>query len=319
MSLKTFLRAPLDRLNRWRFDRINQKRRDPVLRLPLGYATQAAQPSGRVAVLLHAYYTEDLLEFQRALKNLGFPFALFISTDTEAKQAIIATVFAEWTPDIKLMPNRGRDVAPKFVGFRAIYADYDFVLHLHTKKSDHTAGLDVWRPFLLSCLLGSPEIVANIFEIFGQCPQLGVIAPRNFGWIRQYMVWGENFDNCRRLAKSMGLRLKPYAPLDFPAGSMFWARTSALRPLLALNLHLDDFAEERGQIDGTLAHAIERMIFYSCETAGYQWIHVGRVDAPEPFEKVIHIASRAELGKVLAEAADTLLPHAPHRDLKALK
>ncbi|EXS67932.1 rhamnan synthesis F family protein [Sphingobium sp. Ant17] len=46
---------------------------------------------------------------------------------------------------------------------------------------------------------------------------------------------------------------------DFPAGSMFWARTDAILPILSADLEWEDFPLEEGQTDGTLAHCIERM------------------------------------------------------------
>jgi hypothetical protein len=40
-------------------------------------------------------------------------------------------------------------------------------------------------------------------------------------------------------------RLPPF--FDFPVGTMFWARTQALKPLLALALDWNDYPEEQFQ------------------------------------------------------------------------
>ena len=70
------------------------------------------------------------------------------------------------------------------------------------------------------------------------------------------------------------MNLSLNSKLDFPSGSMFWGRSAALKPLLSMNLTLDDFPPENKQIDGTLAHIIERMYFFICEAAGYRWIKI---------------------------------------------
>jgi len=284
---------------------------DSVIILPLSYRVPSIWPIPRMAVLLHVYYVEELVEIQNALKNIPFIFSLFVSTDSEQKKAQIERSFVGWTGgtvEVHIFPNRGRDIAPKFVGFRQLHEQFEFVLHLHTKRSPYgDSALLRWRSFLLDCLLGSPDVVASIFDMFRQCPDLGIIAPRNFAPIRHAMIWGVNLENCATLARSMGISIERDSPIDFAAGSMFWARSSALKPLLDLGLTFDSFDEERGQTDGTLGHAIERLTFYSCELAGYKWLHAGPEQFMASFEKAFRVEGHEALGKLLLDVKVDLL------------
>ena len=56
----------------------------------------------------------------------------------------------------------------------------------------------------------------------------------------------------------MGVDREQVISQPFVAGTMFYARVSALQPLLNLSIDEDEFEQEAGQVDGTLAHAIER-------------------------------------------------------------
>jgi lipopolysaccharide biosynthesis protein len=251
---------------------------EPVLVLPLAYYVIPVLPPPRIAVQLHLYHLDLTAEFQAYLQNIPCPFTLFISTDTQEKKRRIEAAFAGWTKGavkVRTMVNRGRDIAAKLVAFRDIYEDYPLILYLHSKHSPHDGDLLNWRGFLLNCLLGSQDSVAGILETFERRADLGIVAPRSFAVIRHLLHWSNNFETCKALAESMGISIARNDPLDFPAGSMFWVRSAALRPLLGLGLKVSDFPEEEGQIDGTLAHAIERLFFHACEAAGFTWIHAG--------------------------------------------
>lgn len=69
----------------------------------------------------------------------------------------------------------------------------------------------------------------------------------------------QQFQRLSRACPATWIRHQSSEYIDFPAGSMFWAKVDALRPLYALDLELKDFPEEHGQIDGTLHHAVERI------------------------------------------------------------
>ncbi|WP_091735181.1 rhamnan synthesis F family protein [Phenylobacterium immobile] len=282
---------------------------EPVLHLPLDYASGVLAEPPKIAVLLHAYEPAVLPEIIAHLRNIPYPADIFISTDTEAKRLACAAAFFDWPrrTEIRVLPNRGRNIAPQITGFRDVLGRYQLVLFLHTKLSTHTDALAGWRKFLLDNLLGSPDLVRGVVEAFTRLPNLGVLAPRTFAAVRPHMVWGDNFAASRDLAERLGVALSPDSPLDFPAGAMFWARTAALKPLLDLDLTVEDFDPEAGQKDGTLAHAVERLIFYACELAGLRWARAGHAGGLSAPETLIRASAPAMLRRCLTDGGRAVL------------
>ena len=67
----------------------------------------------------------------------------------------------------------------------------------------------------------------------------------------------------------------PVNNIVFPVGNMFWARVDAILPFFT-NIQMSDFPQEKGQVDGTIAHAIERLWVYVAEYNGYIFSFCGR-------------------------------------------
>src|SRR5262249_37082721 len=123
--------------------------------------------------------------------------------------------------------------------------------------------------------------------------------------------WGKNFRTARQIAGRMNINLKAGGYLDMPSGSMFWARPDALRPFIDLHLDFQDFPSEPCELDGTFAHAIERLFLFVCEKAGYSWT---KVSDTTDSTTVIEIASPADIAPFLEHHGFNLLrPNGRHR------
>ena len=269
---------------------IRAARRDYSLSVPFAYPIAAAEPS--VAVLCHIFHHELTPVLGGYLRNIPFACHIFVSTDTADKKDDIERYFSDWRTgavEVRLAPNRGRDIAPKLLAFADVYSRFPYVLHVHSKRSVHDAQLHGWGEFLLENLLGSADIVRSIFEIFSRCPNVGLVSSQHFEPLRPGLGWGDNFELAAGLAARMGVAISRGQRIDFPSGSMFWARSAALQPLLDLRLATDDFPPELGQLDGTLAHAIERLYYFGCERAGFDWVKVARPDLFRSRRRIIPV------------------------------
>ena len=234
-------------------------------------------PVRRIAAIIHVYYTDLFPKIVQYLKNVPFQTDLFISTDTTEKKSLILEslkTYSNGTVEVRVFENRGRDIAPFIVGYAHVLKDYEYFIHLHTKRSPHGGDpLEGWLDYLLSNLLGSQQIVKSVFKLLLEC-NVGIIYPQHLFVLRGILNWGYDFELAASLLSAAGFVLDKLRLLEFPSGSMFWGRSAALRPLLDLQLQFSDFPDEARQVDGTLAHAIERTILYFAELAGFRWAKI---------------------------------------------
>jgi GT2 family glycosyltransferase len=218
-----------------------------------------------IAVHLHLYYVEMAEEFCRYLQNIPATFHLFVSVpDGRGDPEALKAVFAKHLPlcanvIVRSTVNRGRDVAPFLVEFGEELLKYDLVLHMHSKRSPHSPSHADWRRYLLHYAVGNRSVVTQILTAFYADPKIGMFQPPYHPQVRAQPKWGGNREASSQLLLRLGLSYVGDTCPDFPAGSFFWARTNALRPLLDGRFRLDDFHEEGGQTDGTTAHALERL------------------------------------------------------------
>ncbi len=177
--------------------------------------------------------------------------------------------------------------------------DYDYICHIHTKKSKHLKLLssgDEWRKYLLDNLLGSKDFVKSIIEMFENNSEIGVICPHTFKPMIPNINWGGNLETSRQLLEKVckeEIQL-PDKP-DFPAGNMLWFRTQATKNLFCSDIQLSDFEDEMGQLDGTLAHSIERCWFYIADFNGYSSLHYNYKKQPLKFNFDILIAKTEQV------------------------
>ncbi len=257
---------------------------DFSIAVPFVFEVTGMRSGTPVAAIVHLFYEDLAVEMYAYLSNVPGNLDVFISTTDSGKATVIRTIFANWPKGrvtVRVVENRGRDIAPKLVAFADVYEKYTYVLHLHGKRSKHADLLASWRHYLLESLTGSPEIVSSVIHVFESFPSIGMICAQHFEPMRHWTNWGGNFEKSEQLAQCMGFTIREFDPLDFPSGSMFWARSSALKPLLDLKLDLDQFDAEGNQTDATLAHCIERTYFHVCEAAGFDWI---KIAVPELLE-----------------------------------
>ncbi len=278
----------------------------------------------RVAVHAHMFYPELAEEFGWYLSQVPGKLDLYASSPTPAAQHHVQQVFSALPNvrhlDVRVTPNVGRDLAPFVVEFGQELSRYEVIGHIQTKKSFYNNGLtDGWREYLLDALFENPARIASYFQML-QSGRYGIIYPQCF-YKLPYMAhtWLANAGLAQKWGPQFGVETLPSGYFDFPAGSMFWARTDALRPLLEANIQWQDFAMEAGQTDGTLAHCIERMLGVVPTSRHYQHGVIADTQTPSwsrwrldqftdrPLDAIHAVIAAPETAVVAFDIFDTLI------------
>jgi lipopolysaccharide biosynthesis protein len=224
-----------------------------------------------VAIHLHLFYPDMLQKMIQHLNNIPLAFDLFVSTactsTREISEEIVKHVSNIQELNIKTVPNKGRDLAPFIIEFGAELQAYDAVCHIHTKKSTHTQDLERWGDQILNSLLGSKDKVHKILSLINS--ETKFIYPEGQSYyIKDPSGWAGNYDIAREvLHEHLDISISDFPKIEFPEGSMFWASKEGISPFLSMSLAWENFPEEPIPTDGTLAHALERIILISGRNA----------------------------------------------------
>ena len=271
-------------------DRYDTARVNPLARfIRDGKPARAVDPSGdrsgcrnlggaaglKVALHVHFHYPELCAELLEMLAWNCTPCDLLLTTNTRRKMWALKRATASYkggSVNITMVPNRGRDIGAFLSGIDpATIAKYDVIGHLHSKRSkflnDRFVG-ERWRKFIWRNLVGHHQPMMDvILGRMAEDPRLGLVFPDD----PHLSDWDHNLEIAEGLARRIGMTgpLQPF--FNFPIGTMFWARREAVAPLFGLGLTWDDYPQEPAPIDGTILHALERMLPFVAQHAGYRY------------------------------------------------
>jgi glycosyltransferase involved in cell wall biosynthesis len=231
----------------------------------------------RTAIHGHFHYPELIYDFLGKLSANRSPCDLLLSTNDETKAAILSDATRDFqlgSVDIRLVPNRGRDLGPLLSAYgEQILQNYDIVCHLHSKRSLSVGAAmgEIWREFLWQHLIGDLYPMMDLaLSRFAMDPHLGLLFPED----PHLCDWAGNLQLSEKLATRLGVEL-PLPPFfEFPVGTMFWCRPRLLAPLVDLRLSWDDYPEEPVANDGTILHALERLLPFLAAKEDLSWVTV---------------------------------------------
>jgi glycosyltransferase involved in cell wall biosynthesis len=228
----------------------------------------------RVVIHGHFHYPELLEDFIVRLRcNRAKPDLVLTTTSPESAEVLqsILNQMEVTRATIDVTPNRGRDIAPMLTAFGTErFAKYDLVGHFHGKRSPHVDASigTTWRNFTWEHLLGGEKAMMDAVTMaMAADDTLGLVFPED----PHLNGWDRNVELAEDLADRMGLDVPLPNHFDFPIGTMFWARPAALQPLQALGIDWDDFPPEPLPIDGSMLHALERLLPFSARKAGFRF------------------------------------------------
>ncbi len=217
-----------------------------------------APPDQPVAIFVHVHYPDIWREMGAVIAaRFDCPFHLVLTHSAPADDIAVPDTPHLVSVTKLATENRGRDIRP-FLAAVAGMPAFDIGLKLHTKKSPQRPDGAGWRSAILDSLV-PPAGTAGVAARLRADPRIGLVAPDLFCFsVDPWILL--NAPGMIRVMTARGLDLNE-ADLDdayFAAGSMFWFRRTAVASLAEPRV-LDLFEPERGQLDGTVAHATERL------------------------------------------------------------
>ena len=219
-----------------------------------------------IALMVHGYYLDQLEAMLDRIapgsSEVDLPgLDLYISTPKEQINDAKTLLSRQGWSNVFLagVPNRGRDIAPFLLQLlpAALKAGHTFFVKAHTKRSPQLHRGSQWGEHLINSLI-NPRFLCNLEEKLSNS-SVGLLAPMG-SILPSSVELRQNSQQISLLLKRLSMNGQWSLQQNFIGGSMMAGKLQALAQLQSLASTLDKFEIENGQTDGTLAHAIERMI-----------------------------------------------------------
>jgi len=229
-------------------------------------------PRGGLAVAAHLFYPDAIEDLAGALLS-GNDIDVYVTVPKTVNKESVDMLIALFPRSyILAVDNCGRDILPFIKLLPKIKKHpYQWVCKVHGKKSVHLGQGKMWREQLFASLLGGLRKKGSdlVHPKLPNDNSVGLVGPGS-SLMSLDDEWGmqSNIGTMNVLLE----KLKVSADIkkgSFVAGSMFWFRPASLDRLVMCNLNDSDFGVELGRIDGTPAHAMERLFGIIASKAGY--------------------------------------------------
>lgn len=240
-------------------------------------------PELKIAVFAHLFYMDQVEEAFSWLSNIPYPFDLYISTSSVDKAATIQGIAEKHVElraqrlEIRVMEDRGRDVAPWLLGFKDVQENYDIALKFHLKKAPTLNSIltQEWSNFDLKSVLASPGYVSGIINMFKEEDRLGIVfhvfPPALI--LYQHRVDGnaQTITWRNEILNRLNINIPMETSCSIYPNNIFWYRPKSMHNFFNSDIGIDEFPKEPFPVDGTIAHGIERAIPYIVQGNGYYY------------------------------------------------
>lgn len=231
-----------------------------------------------VGVFIHLYYTDALDYYAEYINGIPQCIDIYLSySDNIIKDKISGMLNGDNQVCFIKKENRGRDISAFLIAFRKYMLNYQYVCFLHDKKEkikERKQTIEEWVYSLWENMLASAEYIHNIIWKLETNDTLGLLVPPSI--IAEHSntaienIWYGDYENTRKLAERLDLNCDmDVNKTPITQGTCFWAKTDAIKKLIEYEWKYEDFPAEPLPGDGTISHAVERILAYVAQDAGF--------------------------------------------------
>jgi len=223
--------------------------------------SQTKKPELLKKLLIHLHvYNESYIHQARAIIS-DFPDAggILITSPFEEVLHEFETTSKSDNLEVRLVKNVGRNFGA-IKQIASAFGSFEYFLHLHSKASKQmsTRRSAEWSRFYWQILANRGNVmrILSVMDsdssITVSYPELTTVLPS-----KAYR-WGNNKKLAEAILADSKIDLMG-GQIAFPAGGMFICRTVLIMDLMR-RVGLEDFPQEPFPLDGSIAHALERLL-----------------------------------------------------------